>query len=333
MAESRTVAPIPSPVDPRDDSLAAPPRSLPGSPSLSPPASPQGRAPARTPLDARLLQILFLGSFLTIGVLVRDFSVQPIQIAATFGSALLTQAFWLRRLNRQQVGYLSAIVTGFGLSILVRADSVWVHPLVAALAISSKFVVRIDERHVFNPANLGAVMAAWVLPGAWLSPGQWGQDVLLAGWFIALGLIVTRRSLRLDIGPCFLGFWTAALTLRVLWLGQPWPVLAHQLDNGALLLFSFFMITDPLTTPARPSARVAYAALVAAAAFAWQYLLFKPNALVLALFVLSALVPFINRRWPGPQFRWRDSTSPPSPRPLPNHPQPPGIRISSRSDR
>ena len=284
--------------------------------------------PARPPLDARLLQILFLGSFLTIGVLVRDFSVQPIQIAATFGSALITQAFWLRCLHLRHIGYLSAIVTSFGLSILVRADSAWVHPLIAALAISSKFVLRVDERHVFNPANLGAVLAAWVLPGAWLSPGQWGQDVLMAGWFIALGLVVTRRSFRLDIGLCFLGFWAAALTLRVLWLGQPWPVLAHQLDNGALLLFSFFMITDPLTTPSRPSARVAYAALVAATAFAWQYLLFRPNALVLALFVLSPLVPIINRQWPGPVFQWRTPALPDCPRPASAD-----SRISSRSHR
>lgn len=279
------------------------------------PVESPGRVPGRPPLDARLLQIVFLGSFLTIGVLVRDFTVQPTQIAATFGSALLAQAIWLRRLNLRQIGYLSAIVTSFGLSILVRADSLWVHPLVAALAISSKFVLRIDERHVFNPANLGAVLAAWVLPGAWLSPGQWGQDLLLAGWFIALGLVVTRRSFRLDIGLCFLAFWAAALMLRLLWLGQPWAVLAHQLDNGALLLFSFFMITDPLTTPARPAARVSYAAMVVAAAFAWQYLLFKPNALVLGLFVLSPLVPIINRRWPGPAFRWREPPLPAGQRP------------------
>ena len=138
-------------------------------------------------LDPRALQIVALGTFLGFGVLMRDFSVQWQQVGLTFAAALATQAFWLRRLDLRQAGYLSAIVTGFGLSVLVRADSLWAHPMIAALAISSKFVVRIDGRHLFNPANLGAVLAAWLVPGAWLSPGQWGSDLAASAWFLALG--------------------------------------------------------------------------------------------------------------------------------------------------
>jgi enediyne biosynthesis protein E5 len=263
-------------------------------------------------LDPRVFQIVFLGSFLTIGVLVRDFSVAWQQVALTFASALATQAFWLARLKLWHAGFLSALVTSFGLSILVRADNFWVHPLIAVLAISSKFTLRIDDRHVFNPANLGAMLAAYVLPGAWISPGQWGQDILLAAWFIALGTIVTQRSRRLDIGWCFLGFYIGLISLRVLWLGQPLAIIAHQLQNGGLLLFAFFMISDPLTTPRNIRARVAFTALVALGAFAWQYQVIKPNGLVVALFALTPLVIGLNRRWPGPKFQWRPVASAPT---------------------
>jgi enediyne biosynthesis protein E5 len=256
-------------------------------------------------LDARLLQILFLGALLSVGVLLRDFAVQPAQIAATYASALATQWFWLRRLNLKQVGYLSAVVTACGLSILIRADNGWVHPLLAAVAITSKFVVRIDGRHLFNPANLGAVLAFALLPGAWLSPGQWGQEVALAGWLLMLGGIVAQRARRLDIGLVFLCAWLGLVALRVTWLGQPWAVWLHQFNNGALLLFCFFMISDPMTTPARRGARIGYAIVVALGAAAWQYLLFKPNGPVVALAVASVLVPWINRRWPGTTFQWR----------------------------
>lgn len=264
-------------------------------------------------LDARLFQILFLGSFLTIGVLVRDFSVRAEQIALTFSAVLLTQAFWLHRLRLPHVGYLSALVSCFGLSILIRADNLWAHPLIAVLAISSKFVLRVDGRHVYNPANLGAILAAFVIPGGWVSPGQWGQNVLLAGWFIALGTVVTQRSRRIDIGWCFLAFYLGLLSLRVLILGQNPMVILHQLQSGALLLFAFFMISDPMTTPLHTRARIGYAFLVALLALIWQFVFFKPNGLIVSLFVLSPLVIWINRVLPGPAFYWRPPPSPASP--------------------
>ncbi|MFM2397921.1 MAG: hypothetical protein RL341_78, partial [Pseudomonadota bacterium] len=143
-------------------------------------------------LDPRLLQITFLGTFLTIGVFVRDFALLWQQIALTFAAALLTQAIWLQAKGLQHKGYLSALVTCFGISILVRAENYWVHPLVAAIAISSKFLIRYEyapgkHSHLFNPANLAAVVAGYLLPGAWLSPGQWGQAITLAVWFFVLG--------------------------------------------------------------------------------------------------------------------------------------------------
>jgi enediyne biosynthesis protein E5 len=255
--------------------------------------------------DARLFQILFLGSFLTIGVLLRDFSVQLTQVALVFLAAVLTQRFWIHRLGVTQVGYLSAIVTSFGISILVRADNLWVHPLLAVIAISSKFVFRVDNNHVFNPANLAAVLAAYLLPGAWLSPGQWGQSWILAAWFLALGAIVTSKARRIDIGIVFLLGFATLLTIRVLYLGQnPW-IIWHQMQNGVLLLFAFFMISDPMTTPRHAKVRIAYAGAVALLAFTWQFYFFKPHGPVLALFLLSFCVPWLNRVVPGEKFQWR----------------------------
>lgn len=255
--------------------------------------------------DARLFQIVFLGSFLTIGVLLRDFSVQLTQVGLVFFTALLTQRFWIHRLGIAHVGYLSAIVTCFGLSILVRADNLWVHPLLAILAISSKFALRIDNNHVFNPANLAAVLAAYVMPGAWLSPGQWGQSWMLAAWFFVLGTIVTTKARRIDIGLVFLLAFAALLTARVLYLGQNPLIIWHQMQNGVLLLFAFFMISDPMTTPRHAKVRIAFAFAVAMLAFTWQYYFFKPHGPVLALFLLSFLVPWLNRIAPAEKFQWR----------------------------
>jgi Na+-transporting NADH:ubiquinone oxidoreductase subunit NqrB len=255
--------------------------------------------------DARLFQIAFLATLLTIGVLARDFALDPRQMALAFAAGLVTQTLWLRALGLQSKGVLSALITCFGLSILLRADSLWVHPLAAAIAISSKFVLRVGGKHVFNPANLGVIAASVALPNAWVSPGQWGHDVALAAWFVVLGGLVTERARRWDIAWCFLAAWLALCALRIVALGQPLPVFVHQLDNGALLLFAFFMISDPMTIPDRRDTRIAYALIVAAIAFAWQYALFRPNALVWALFVASPLVPLLDTLRPGTRFDWR----------------------------
>jgi enediyne biosynthesis protein E5 len=261
-------------------------------------------------LDPRILQITFLGTFLTIGVFVRDFAMLWQQVALTFAAALITQAVWLQVKGLQHKGYLSAFVTCFGISILVRAENFWVHPLVACLAISSKFFIRYEfapgkHSHLFNPANLAAVLAGYMLPGAWLSPGQWGQAIVLAVWFFILGTMVSSKAARWDVSFVFLGTFIALITLRVLWLGaNPW-IIWHQLQNGALLLFTFFMISDPLTTPRDARVRMLFAAAVAIAAFTWQFTTFKPNGPVVALFALSFIVPWLNKLFPGKKlFEW-----------------------------
>lgn len=260
-------------------------------------------------LDPRLVQIAFLAALLGTGVLTRDFSLRAEQMAACFAAGLATQALWVRALGLRGVGYLSALVTCFGLSVLLRADSLWVHPLAAAACLSAKFALRLNGKHLFNPTNLGVVLAIGLLPGAWVSPGQWGSDLALACWAVALGGIVARRARRLDIGLAFLGFYLLELALRVAWLGQSWSVFLHQLQSGALILFAFFMISDPMTIPNRGAARVLFAACVAMLAFVWQYVLYSQNALIWSLFLCAPLVPLLDRLWPGQTYAWRASRS------------------------
>ena len=257
------------------------------------------------PRDARLFQIAFQAVLLTVGVLVRDFALDPRQMLLCFAAGLATQWLWLRALQLEHKGVLSALITCFGLSLLLRSDTLWVHPLAAVIAISAKFVLRVNGKHVFNPANLGVIAGLVLLPGTWVSPGQWGNDVALAGWFVALGGLVTTRARRWDISWVFLAAWLGLVAARVLWLGQPWTIFLHQFTNGGLLLFSFFMISDPMTIPNRRPARIGYAIFVAALAFAWQFALFRTSGLLWALFLASPLVPLIDWRWPGEKFNWR----------------------------
>jgi Na+-transporting NADH:ubiquinone oxidoreductase subunit NqrB len=259
-------------------------------------------------LDARLFQVGFQAILLTVGVLLRDFSLLPAQMALAIVSATATQAFWLKVFKLKNVGYLSPLITGFGLSLLLRADSLWLHPLVACLAISGKFLIRIRGKHVFNPANFGVGIALLGLPGAWVSPGQWGNDLGIAVWLIALGALVVQKAKRDDAAWLFLATFLGLTATRLILLGytfeRGWEILIHQALNGALLLFAFFMISDPMTLPDRPAARRLHVVLVAIVAFCWQFVFYRPSGALWALLCLAPLVPLWDAIWPGKRHNW-----------------------------
>lgn len=267
-------------------------------------------------MDARYFQILFLISLLLFGALARDFSLSSIQVCATFLSALATQAVWqflLKLPNRKNLkGYLSALITTCGICILVRSDVAWGQPALAAIAMSSKFMFRFGSGnargHILNPANFAAFLAMSVMPHTWLSPGQWGQETLAMLWMVALGGMVTGRISRWDISLTFIVTWLSLLAARLIWLGYT-PALGmdmwlHQALNGATILFTFFMISDPMTTPQHRSARIVYAICVAITTFFWQYGLFKPQGMIVSLFVWSFTVPLWNKWFKQARFSW-----------------------------
>jgi Na+-translocating ferredoxin:NAD+ oxidoreductase RnfD subunit len=268
------------------------------------PASAAGLMPRRLPTDSRVFQIMFLGLLLAAGVWLRDFSLQPAQIVLTFTAAIAAQHLLSHQFGRLPVSYRSAIITALSLTLLLRADSLWAHPLAATLAISSKFVIRRHGKHLFNPGNVGVIFALTVLPGTWVSPGQWGQDVTFAGWLIMLGATVSHRARRGDISWSFLVCYLGAIAMRVAWLGQRWAVWAHQFSNGALLLFAFFMISDPMTIPNSRRGRMVHAAIVALAAYIWQFQIYRINGFLWALICAAPLVPVWDAVWPAPKFEW-----------------------------
>ena len=254
--------------------------------------------------DPRLFQILSLGILLATGAYLRDFTIRPSQVILTFAAGLLTQAACWTLTPSKPRSLRSAIITCLSLSLLLRADNLFAHPLAAAAAISSKPLLRFRGKHLFNPATFGVIVAIVLLPGTWVSPGQWGQDIAIAGWLMMLGMVVTNRARRGDISWTFLAFYLGALALRVEYLGQRWAVWTHQLESGALLLFAFFMISDPMTGPNARRGRIAHAALVAALAYVWQYRLYHTNGLIRALFIAAPFVPLWDAIWPARKFEW-----------------------------
>ncbi len=271
--------------------------------------------------DPRPYQIAVLSTLLLWGGWTGRIDASATQLAATLAGALCTQWVATQRLALPRFDPRSPIITSLGLTLLLRTTSPWSALLAGALGIGAKFTLRVNNKHVFNPAMLGLVGATWLTSNAWISPGQWGHDTVFAFALASVGLGVVHRSSRSDVTVAFLLAWAGLLFGRATWLGDPWQIPMHQLQSGALVLFAFFMISDPKTTPDARPARIAHAVAVAALAAWLQLVLYRESGVITALFLLSPLVPLLDRLVPGPTYSWvsqnEDAHAPARPAPAP----------------
>ena len=256
--------------------------------------------------DPRHFQILTLSSLLAIQFTGSDFA-PPIEIIfMTLGGCLFMQLIF-SKIFSVPLDFRSPLISGLSLSILFKASALWFFGLVAVFTIASKFLIRFRGKHVFNPTNFGIVLCLLVLPhDVWVSTGQWGREVWLLFFLSCMGLLVLYQIPRRDMGPMFLACWAALLFGRALWLGDPMSIPLHQIQSGALLIFCFFMISDPKTIPNRFLGRFIFAMIVAVIAFILQFEFFNFSALFYALAIGSLFTPLIDTVLPGKAYQWGD---------------------------
>ena len=256
--------------------------------------------------DPRYWQIAALATLIAYSFAFLDFGAQPVLSVCAIAATVAAQ-FVCARLWRASFEWRSAMITGLSLSLLLRTNDPTIMALAGVAAITSKFLIRLDGKHIFNPAAFGIVLVLVTTGRAWVSPGQWGASMWVTTMIVMMGGMVLTRAPRLGTAAAFLATHLALLLVRAWWLGDPVAIPLHQMTTGSLLIFAFFMITDPKTTPDSPVGRVLFAVMVAAVC---QWLAFfgqvRP-ALYFGLLSVSPLVPVIDRLIPRERFVWHRS--------------------------
>jgi Na+-translocating ferredoxin:NAD+ oxidoreductase RnfD subunit len=259
---------------------------------------------ARRRLDPRLLQIGALTGLLAWGLFALRLDVAPARTALLLATCLGAQYACTRIWRLPAFDPKSALISGLSLCLLLRTNSGALAVAAAAAAVSSKFLLRWNGKHVFNPTNFGIVAAMLATGKVWVSPAQWGNAAFFGFLLACAGLLVVVRAARSDVTFTFLAVYLALVFLRSLWLNEPLAIPLHRLQNGALLLFSFFMISDPKTTPDSRAGRILFGALVAVGAAWVQFRLFRTNGPLWSLAAFSLLVPLLDRILPGNRYVW-----------------------------
>jgi Na+-transporting NADH:ubiquinone oxidoreductase subunit NqrB len=256
--------------------------------------------------DARHFQILSLSLFLTYGIGVLGWNTELSRIAVTFATCLLTQVFWIKVRRVPWHSIKSALVSSLGLCLLLKTNLLTTTVIAGLLTISSKFILQFDRKHIFNPVNFGIVATVMLTGDAWVSPGQWGSSFTTLFFVTAAGLMVLLRCGRIDVSVAFLlSYFGLEFVRNVLWLGWPIDHFTHMVTNGALLLFTFFMITDPVTTPSHDRARIAWAVIVGLITFLLSHIfILNSGAPIWALFIISPLTLVFDKLFSAKRFSW-----------------------------
>ncbi|MFN0029923.1 MAG: hypothetical protein ACKV2O_22445 [Acidimicrobiales bacterium] len=244
--------------------------------------------------DARLHASMVVLTLHVLGQLAFGFRVSVVQIlAAIAASAVLELAITFVR-QRRIVWPASAILTGSGVGLILRisepdvverighwSSTRWyVFAGVSVGSLGSKYLLRVGGRQVFNPSNLGLLVAFLVLGSDRVEPldlwwAPFGPAMALA-YVVVIGggAFITGR---LRLWPMAVGFWvTLAAGGAVLaasghcittnWSARPvcdgsfWWLL---ISSPEIAVFLFFMITDPKTAPGLAAHRALFGAAVA----------------------------------------------------------------------
>jgi ferredoxin-NADP reductase len=218
--------------------------------------------------------VALLGTALVLG-LFKLLPQDPVGLILTTG-CMLTVCWITNRIfaatfqvpaNRESL-YITALILALILDPVVAVDLKRIGALVLACvwAISSKFILAIGRKHLFNPAALGVALTALLLD----QPATWwvGGNLPLLPVVLVGGLLIIHKLRRLDLVATFIGV-AIATTLATSEPSQYLVTLRETLGSSPLLFFAFVMLTEPLTAPTGRWRRIAFATVVG--------FLFAPN--------------------------------------------------------
>ena len=228
------------------------------------------------------------------------------RLALALSACMATEAVlsWLER--GKVVNLQSAYISGISLTLLEKpqGEALWPVAVGAVLAISSKYVLRYRDNHLWNPTNFAIVTLLLVAPNRIsVLSHQWGNELATNLVIWAFGLFIASRVKVLHITLTYVGTFLALAVLRALMSGQPIAPEVAPITGPMYQLFVFFMITDPRTVVRGRRRQIATAVLIAVAEAAIRIASDRGMPLPLAF---NAAPPLVALFLVGPVAKWLD---------------------------
>lgn len=207
--------------------------------------------PQKKPIDARW----FSASLLTLILAVGQWKYQILGDdyrgwAVAFGTSVLAEFVLFRLHVGGWAHILSAYISGNSVAILLKpqGDLLWPYAVAALLSIGSKYVLRYEGKHLFNPTNFGICALLLLAPSqVSILSHQWGNDwgIVLTIWVVGLVIVLRAKVWHLTIG--YLALFAALAWVRTLFNHHDFRAEVGPITGPMYTLFVFFMVTDPKT--------------------------------------------------------------------------------------
>jgi enediyne biosynthesis protein E5 len=216
--------------------------------SVAPPA--EGGAWKRfLGLENRYLAPAFITCILIAGHLSFGILESYQKTALAIVTSLLAESLLGRIFVGKWPNLASAYITGISVGILVRSPAFWPYVVCSAISITSKYVLRLKGRHIWNPSNFGISALLFLAPETVASLSiQWGNYLLPMVVIWILGSVIIWRVRRFHITGTYVASFFVFAFLRSYVTGSPWQSEIAPITGPMYQLFIFFMITDPKTT-------------------------------------------------------------------------------------
>lgn len=200
-------------------------------------------------LDNRFAPPIFITLILLAGQLSYGILESYERTVLAIATAITVELILGRIFLGKWLNLASAYISGISVGILLRAPAFWPYAVAAALAISSKYVLRFKGRHLWNPSNFGISVVLFLLPAsAAMLSIQWGNNFASMVVIWLLGSVIIWRLKRFHISATYVVSFLVLAVLRSWILHEPWLSEVSPITGPEYQLFIFFMITDPKTT-------------------------------------------------------------------------------------
>ncbi len=221
-------------------------------------------------IDARYTVTLILLIYNILGMTVLGFNRSWSQVLLTISSCILLHIFYDVIFNKKFYFPTSALTTSLGLCILVNYGHSMVYPLVPVFfAISSKFFFNFRGRHTFNPAMMGVALSL-LIASEFISSSpayQWNGLGSMALVIVMSALLFFMPKINRGwLVGTFLLVFTLQIILRSLLIRHYLPfstLFFGTITSPSFFLFTFFMITDPMTSPSDKNQQIIVGASLA----------------------------------------------------------------------
>jgi Na+-translocating ferredoxin:NAD+ oxidoreductase RnfD subunit len=261
-------------------------------------AEPRGRAAqAGFRIDKRYLAPILVTVVLIVGQLTFGFLESWTRTALAILTAIAVEMVLGRIFGGSWPHLASSYISGISVGMLVRSPAFWPYALCSALSITSKYVLRVDGRHIWNPSNFG-IVAMLVLAAdsvAGLSV-QWGNNLLPMAVVWGFGSVIIHTLGRFHITLTYVASFVAFAFLRAVVTGHPFLSEVAPITGPMYQLYIFFMITDPKTTVRSFRGQCLVAFLVALVEAVFRLLQWV-HAPYYALFVVGPLANLVEIWW------------------------------------